>query len=47
MSQIVVKNVDKRLWMEFRAEALKKGKTAGEALEEALRLWLKQSKESK
>jgi len=45
MSQIVVKNVDKRLWMEFRAEALKKGKTAGEALEEAIRLWLKQSKE--
>jgi hypothetical protein len=36
--------VSKKLWHEVKLEALKQEMTAGEIVEEALRLWLKENK---
>lgn len=41
MKDIVVREVDENLWREFRAEVVRKGLKTGEALMEAIRLWLR------
>lgn len=42
MMSLVARNIDKRLYQLFKAEAVKKGLTVSKALEEAMRLWLLQ-----
>lgn len=39
--------VDNKLWTEIKILALQQGRTAGELLEDALRLYLESNKESK
>jgi len=41
---ISVRGVEDRLFKEFKAEAIKEGKKIGEALNEAMELWLKARK---
>jgi plasmid stability protein len=40
MNQLNVRNVDEALWREFRARATRRGVSAGDLLNEALRDWL-------
>jgi len=41
---ISVRGVEDRLFKEFKAEAIKEGKKIGEALNEAIELWLRMRK---
>lgn len=41
MVDITIRNLDEKLLREFKAEAVRQGKTYGEAFNEAMILWLK------
>ncbi|MGQ4915983.1 MAG: hypothetical protein ACP6IU_14725 [Candidatus Asgardarchaeia archaeon] len=44
MKSITIRGVDERLYREFKIEAVKQGLKIGEALNEAIRYWLKQKR---
>ncbi len=44
MADITFRNVDKEVLQNFKAEAVRENKTFGNALSEALRMWLEHKK---
>jgi hypothetical protein len=44
---VTIRNIDKQLWREFRAESTRQGKNVAELLQEAMRLFLAEPKEPK
>jgi hypothetical protein len=44
---ITVRGVDEKIFKEFKAEAVREGKKIGEALNEAMRVWLMRKRAKK